>query len=53
MTIDQIEKNIDKLLKSGINKETFIYDLLLVYGLPKATIFRLKDGNSNLSKKEN
>ncbi len=53
MTIDQIEKNIDKLLKNGINKENFIYDLLLAYGLPKATISRLKDGNSNLSKKEN
>lgn len=53
MTIDQIEKNIDKLLKNGINKEIFIYDLLLAYGLPKATISRLKDGNSNLSKKEN
>ena len=51
MTIDQIEKNIDKILKNGINKEIFIYDLLLAYGLPKATISRLKDGNSNLSKK--
>lgn len=27
--------------------------MLLAYGLPKATISRLKDGNSNLSKKEN
>ncbi len=53
MTIDQIEKNIEKLLKNGIVEDTFIYDLLLAYGLPKATITRLKDGNSNLSKKEN
>lgn len=51
MNIAQIEKNLQKLLKS-FDKETFIYDLLLAYGLPKASITRLKKGNLNLSKVE-
>ena len=35
MNIAQIEKNLQKLMKS-FDKDTFIYDLLLAYGLPKA-----------------
>ena len=34
------------------NKEIFIYQLLLAYGLPKASITRLQKGNLNLSKIE-
>jgi type I restriction-modification system DNA methylase subunit len=49
MNIAQIEINLQKLIKSFSN-ETFIYDLLLAYGLPKASITRLKKGNLNLSK---
>ena len=49
MNIVQIEKNIKELIKS-ISKETFIYDLLVAYGLPKASITRLKKGSLNLSK---
>lgn len=49
MNIAQIENNIQKLINS-FNKETFIYDLLLSYGLPKASITRLQRGNLNLSK---
>ena len=49
MNIVQIEKNLQKLMKS-YQKETFIYDLLLAYGLPKASITRLQKGNLNLSK---
>lgn len=52
MNITQIEHNIKKLLES-FNQETFIYDLLLVYGLPKASISRLQKGGLNLSKNEN
>ena len=39
MSIDitQIEKNLSKLIKN-LNEETFIYDLLLAYNLPKATL---------------
>jgi len=49
MNIVQIEKNIKKLMKS-ISRKTFIYEFLLAYGLPKASITRLKKGNLNLSK---
>lgn len=51
MNIAQIEKNLHQLVES-FNNETFIYDLLLAYSQPKATIKRLKDGGLNLSKTE-
>ncbi|MCK4442399.1 MAG: class I SAM-dependent DNA methyltransferase, partial [Sulfurovaceae bacterium] len=46
MTLIQIEKNIKKLV-SELNKESFVFDFLLAYGEPKATITRLKKGNLN------
>lgn len=49
MNITQIEINIKNLLEN-YNQESFIYDLLLAYGLPKASITRLQKGNLNLSK---
>jgi len=49
MNITQIEKNLSKLTKN-LNEETFIYDLLLAYNLPKNTVTRLKKGLANLSK---
>jgi type I restriction-modification system DNA methylase subunit len=49
MNIAQIEENLQTLLKS-FTKETFIFDLLLAYGSPKASISRLQNGNLNLSK---
>lgn len=49
MTITQIEKNV-QILVSKFSQETFIYDLLLAYGTPKASISRLQNGNLNLSK---
>lgn len=49
MNIAQIEENVQGLVKSFV-KETFIFDLLLAYGLPKASISRLQKGNLNLSK---
>jgi len=51
MNIAQIEINLQKLIAT-INKETFIFDLLLAYGLPKASITRLQKGNLNMSKTE-
>lgn len=51
MNIAQIEINLQKLI-ANINKETFIFDLLLAYGLPKASITRLQKGNLNMSKTE-
>jgi len=49
MNIAQIEENLQILIKS-FTKETFIFDLLLAYGSPKASISRLQNGNLNLSK---
>ena len=52
MTISQIEDNINKLL-NNLNQETFIFDFLLAYGEPKATIARLKKSDLNqLEEKE-
>lgn len=51
MNIVQIEKNIENIVKS-FNKDTFIYELLLSYGLPKASITRIQKGNLNLSEKQ-
>ena len=49
MNIAQIENNIQKMMNS-FTEDTFIYELLLSYGLPKASITRLQKGNLNLSK---
>lgn len=51
MNISQIEINLQKLI-APIDKERFIYDLLLAYDLPKASITRLQKGNLNMSKTE-
>jgi len=51
MNIAQIEINLQKLIAT-FNKRSFIFDLLLAYGLPKASITRLKKGNLDLSKVE-
>lgn len=48
MNISQIEKNLSELVKS-IDKENFIYDLLIAYGISKTSITRLKKGDFNLS----
>jgi len=52
MNIAQIEEKLS-ILTSNFDKENFIYDFLLTYGLPKASITRLRKGNLNLSKDEN
>jgi len=46
MTITQIEENIKALL-INLNQEQFIFDFLLAYCEPKATITRLKKGDLN------
>lgn len=51
MNTTQIEKNLNELVKS-IDKENFIYDLLMAYGISKTSITRLKKGDFNLSNKE-
>jgi hypothetical protein len=52
MEITELENRLKKITED-INKETFIYDLLLAYDFPKATISRIKSGDLNISKKPN
>jgi hypothetical protein len=47
MNIAQIETNLQDVI-ADYRKETFIFDLLLAYGMPKATIARLKQGEKGL-----
>lgn len=49
MNITQIAENLQKII-DDFSEETFIYDLLDAYGLPKSSITRLKQGNLNLAK---
>ena len=46
MTITQIEQNIKNII-SNFSQDNFIFDLLLAYGEPKATISRLRKGDLN------
>lgn len=46
MTITQIEQNIKNLIRN-FSQDNFIFDLLLAYGEPKATISRLRKGDLN------
>lgn len=52
MNLDKIETELVKI-SSKLDKESFIYDFLLAYGLPKSSINRLKKGDYNKSKKNN
>lgn len=49
VNLSQIEDNVSKLT-SNISIKSFIYDLLIAYGMPKSAITRLKQGTYNLSK---
>ena len=51
MNIAQIEENIQNLLKD-YSEDTFIFNLLEVYGKPKSSIARLQNGNYNLLNKQ-
>jgi hypothetical protein len=51
MNIAQIENNL-QLLVNSFDENTFIYELLLAYGQPKASIKRLQEGGLNLSKND-
>ncbi len=46
MTIAQIENNLNNLIEN-FTKENFIFDLLLAFGEPQATITRLQKGELN------
>ncbi|TDB69144.1 class I SAM-dependent DNA methyltransferase [Arundinibacter roseus] len=49
MNSTQIESNVQQLIRAH-QPDTFIYDLLLAYGQPKASIKRLQIGSLNLAK---
>ena len=49
MNIQNIQDNVSELIKN-LNEDSFVYDLLLAYNLPKSTITRLEKGTANLSK---
>ncbi|MFZ2193550.1 MAG: DNA methyltransferase [Candidatus Moraniibacteriota bacterium] len=49
MNILQIEKNLE-IIAVKLSKSEFVFDLLLAYGVPRATVKLLKDGRYNLSK---
>lgn len=51
MNVSHIEKKLNDLVEN-FNKEEFIFDLLLAYGISKTSITRLKKGDFNLSKVE-
>ena len=52
MQSQKIENDIKELVENFSEKD-FIYDFLLGFGFTKMTIKRLREGNSNLSKKPN
>lgn len=45
----QVEINLKNLINT-FDKETFIYELLVAYGISRTTVTRLKKGDFNLSK---
>lgn len=49
MNTAQIEANIEALMGSW-SKDTFIYELLLAYGVAKSTVTRAMKGTANMSK---
>ena len=46
ISISQIQENVESVV-ANVSQDSFIYDLLLAYGLPKASITRLKKGDYN------
>lgn len=52
MNAKEIEHNLQVII-NNFSKEEFIYDFLIVYGISKTSITRLKKGDFNLSKNEN
>lgn len=52
MQTQKIEEDI-KTLVENFSEKDFIFDFLLAFGFTKMTVKRLREGNSNLSSKEN
>lgn len=52
MSSHEIEHSLEKIVAS-LNKDDFIYDFLIAYGISKSVVTRLKKGDQNRSKREN
>jgi hypothetical protein len=50
MRYSDVAANVQALVKDSPARENFVYDFLLAYGTPKASIARLKSGQMNLAK---
>ncbi len=50
MNIDTLEQNLRKLV-TNLDPDSFLYDLLLAYEQPRASITRLQKGDYNLAKR--
>lgn len=51
MSNHEIESNLEKII-ANLNKDDFIYDFLIAYGISKSIVTRLKKGDQNRSKRE-
>lgn len=49
MNTDKLETDLKQIV-TNLDEDSFIYDLLTAYGLPKASISRLRKGDYNLAK---
>lgn len=49
MTSKETEQHLENLV-FNLNPSEFIYDFLLAFGFPKASVSRLKKGDFNMSK---
>ena len=47
MNVSKIEEDLQALI-ANLDEESFLYDLLLAYGLSKPAITRLKTGSYNV-----
>ena len=50
MNLEKLEQSVRDIV-DDLDRDEFIYQLLLAYGQPKASITRLKNGQYNQSKK--
>lgn len=52
MSSHEIENSLEKII-ANLNKDEFIYEFLIAYGISKSVVTRLKKGDQNRSKREN
>ena len=50
MNLAQIERNLQLLSDNQIQKDEFVYGLLIAYDTPRSTVSRLRNGSLNKAK---